>query len=57
MVEPAALATRTQPSELLPELDIPERPPLWAEAMSWVFDVYNRTATVANPDTVHRMRY
>lgn len=52
MIETAAQATRTQASELLAELDIPERLPLWAEAMTWAFDVYNRAAIVANPEHI-----
>ena len=49
MVESAALAARIQASELFPGFDITEKPSLWAEAMSWACDAYNRTATVANP--------
>lgn len=52
MIESAAQATRTQASELLAELDIPEGPPLWAKAMTWSFDVYNWAATVANPEHI-----
>ena len=49
MIESAALAVRIQASELFPGFDIPEKPSLWAEAMRWTCDAYNRTATVANP--------
>ena len=49
MIESAALAARIQASELFPEIDIPEKLSLWAEAMSWGCDAYNRTATVASP--------
>ena len=50
MIESAALGARIQASELFPGFDIPEKPSLWAEAMSWACDAYNnRTATVANP--------
>ena len=34
MIDCSALATRIQASELFPGFDIPERPSLWAEAMS-----------------------
>ena len=50
-IESAALALR-----IFPGFDSPERSSLWAEAMRWTCDAYNRTATVANPKTVHRMR-
>ena len=49
MIESAALAARIQGSKLFPECSVPEGPSLWAEAMNWVCDAYNRTATVANP--------
>ena len=49
MIESAALAVIIQVSKLFPGFDIPEEPSLWAEAMSWACDAYNRTATVANP--------
>ena len=49
MIESAALAAKIQASELFPGFDIPEKPWLWAEAMSWACDAYNRTATVAIP--------
>ena len=49
MIESAALAARIQGSELLHEYSVPEGPSLWAEAMNWACDAYNRTATVANP--------
>ena len=49
MTESAALAARTQASELFPGFDIPEKPSLWAEKMSWACDAYNRTAAVVNP--------
>ena len=49
MIESAALAVRIQASELFSGFDIPEKPSLWAEAMRWACDAYNRTATVANP--------
>ena len=48
MIEPAALAARIQASELFPGCSIPVGPLLWAEAMNWACDAYNRTATVAN---------
>ena len=48
MIESAALAARIQASELFPGYSIPEGPSLWAEAMNWACDAYNRTATVAN---------
>ena len=59
MIESAALAARIQASELFPGFDIPEKPSLWAEAMSWACDAYNRTATVANPGnrSRHEMFY
>ena len=50
MIESAALAARIQASELFPGFNVPEGPSLWAEAMSWACDAYNRTATVANPE-------
>ena len=50
-IESAALTIR-----IFPGFDTPERSSLWAEAMRWTCDAYNRTATVANPKTVHRMR-
>ena len=57
--ESAALAARVQTSELFPEFDIPEKPSLWAEAMSWACDAYNRPATVANAGnrSPHEMFY
>ena len=45
MIESAALAARIQASELFPGFDIPEKPSLWAEAMSWACDANNRTDT------------
>ena len=45
MIESATLAARIQASQVLPGFDIPEKPSLWAEAMSWTCDAYNRTAT------------
>ena len=36
MIESATLVARIQASELFPGFDIPEKPSLWAEAMSWV---------------------
>ena len=50
IIESAALADRIQAPELFPGFNIPEGPSLWAEAMSWACDAYNRTATVANPE-------
>ena len=38
MIESAALAARTQASELFPGYSIPEGASLWAEAMNWVCD-------------------
>ena len=59
MIESAALAARIQASELFPGFDIPDKPSLWAEAMSWACDAYNRTATVADPGnrSPHEMFY
>ena len=59
MIESAALAARIQASELFPGFDIPENPSLWAEAMSWAYDAYNRTATAADPGkrSPHEMFY
>ena len=59
MIESAAPAARIQASELFPEFEIPVKPSLWAEAMSWACDAYNRTATVANPGNrpPHEMFY
>ena len=59
MIDCAALSARIQASELFPGFDIPERSSLWAEAMSWACDAYNRTATVANPGnrSPHEMFY
>ena len=59
MIESAALAARIQASELFPRFDIPEKTSLWAEAMSWACDAYNRTAIVANPGhrSSHKMFY
>ena len=48
MIESAALAARIQASELFPGYSIPEGASLWADAMDWACDAYNRTATVAN---------
>ena len=50
MIESAALAARIQATELFPGFNVPEGASLWAEAMSWACDAYNRTATVANPE-------
>ena len=47
MTASAALAARIQASELFPGYSTPERASLWAEAMNWACDAYNRTATVA----------
>ena len=52
MIESAALAARIQAPELFPGFNVPEGPSLWAEAMSWACDAYNRTATVRKPFTV-----
>ena len=49
MIDSAVLVARIQASELFPGFDIPEKPSLWAEVMSWACDAYNLTATVANP--------
>ena len=49
VIKSAAIAARIQASELFPGFDIPEKPSLWAEAMSWACDAYNRTGTVADP--------
>ena len=49
MIESAELAARIQASKLFPGFDIPEKPSLWAEAMSWACDAYNWAATVTNP--------
>ena len=59
MIESAALAARTQASELFPGYSIPEGASLWAEAMNWACDAYNRTATVANSGnrSPHEMFY
>ena len=48
MIESAARAARIQASELFPGNSISEGPPLWAEAMNWACDAYNRIATKAN---------
>ena len=45
MIESAALAARVQASELFPVFNVPEDSSLWAEAMNWACDAYNRTAT------------
>ena len=50
MIKSAALPARIQATELFPGFNVPEGPSLWAEAMSWACDAYNRTATVANPE-------
>ena len=59
MIESAALAARTQASELFPGYSIPEGASLWAEAINWACDAYNRTATVANSGnrSPHEMFY
>ena len=59
MIESAALAARTQTSQLFQRFHIPENPSLLAEAMSQACDAYNRTATVANPVNLlpHEMLY
>ena len=59
MIEPAALAARIQASELFPGYSLPEGASLWAEAMNWACDAYNRTATVANSSnrSRHEMFY
>ena len=51
MIESAPLAARIQAPELFPGFNVPEGPLWWAEAMSWACDAYNRTATVANPES------
>ena len=48
LIESAALAARIQASELFPGFNVPEGPSLWAEAMNWACDAYNRIATVGN---------
>ena len=48
MIESAALAIRIHTSELFPACSITEGSSLWAEAMDWACDAYNRTATIAN---------
>ena len=54
MTESAALAARIQVSTLFPGFDIPEKPSLKAEAMSWACDAYNRIATMQQIlETVH----
>ena len=59
MIESAALAARTHASELFPGYSIPEGPSLWAEAMNWVCDAYNRTAAVTTSGihSPHEMFY
>ena len=59
MIESAALTARIRASELFPGYSIPEGVLLWAEAMNWVCDAYNRTATVANSGnrSSHEMFY
>ena len=49
MIESASLAARIQALELFPGFSFPEGPSLWAEAMNWACDPYNRAANVANP--------
>ena len=48
MIESAALVAIIRAPELFPGCSTPEGPSLWAEAMNWGCDAYNRTATVAN---------
>ena len=48
LIESAALAARIQASELFPGFNVPEGPSLWAEAMNWACNAYNRTSTVEN---------
>ena len=59
LIESAALAARIQASELFPGFNVPEGPWLWAEAMNWACDAYNRTATVGNSRNCspHEMSY
>ena len=59
MIESAALAARIQASELFPGYSIPEGGSLWAEAMNWAYDAYNRIATVASSGnrSPHEMFY
>ena len=59
MIESAALVARVQASELFPGFDIPEKPSLWAQAVSWASDAYHRAATVANSGnrSLHEMFY
>ena len=48
MIESAVLAIRIHTSELFPACSITEGSSLWADAMDWACDAYNRTATIAN---------
>ena len=59
MIKSAALAARIQASELFPGYSIPMEASLWAEAMNWACDAYNRTAIVANSGdrSPHEMFY
>ena len=47
-MEFAALVTKIQALELFSGFSVPEGPSVWAEAMNWGYDVYNRTAAVMN---------
>ena len=59
MIESAALAARIQASELFPGYSIPKGASLWADAMNWACDAYNRTETVTNSGnrSPHEMFY
>ena len=59
VIESAPLAPRVQASELFPDYSFSEGASLWADAMNWACDAYNRTATVANLDnrSPHEMFY
>ena len=50
VIESAALVARIQALELFLGFDIPARPSLRTETVSWACDEDKRTATVANPE-------
>ena len=57
LIGSAALATRLQASELFPGFRVPEGPLLWAEAMNWACDAFNRTAIVTVANSGNRSPY
>ena len=48
LIESAALAARIRASELFSGFNNLQGPSLWAEAMNWTCDAYNRTSTLGN---------